>query len=79
MWSPGAPSFYVAANRLHDGERRLDDIRARKSATQLRRHPQTMHRERFFHGFLQAASNTGIQLHQLAMQSFRRTLGIAIL
>jgi hypothetical protein len=45
----GAPLFYVAANRLHDGESRLDHVRAGQSATQLGRHPQTVDREGFFH------------------------------
>src|ERR1019366_6864382 len=37
-----------------------------------------MHRERFFHAFLQAAGGARIQFHQLTMQSFQRTLGVGV-
>ena len=42
------------------------------------RNPQTMHRERFFHAFLQAAGGARIQFHQLPMQSFQRTFGVGV-
>jgi hypothetical protein len=37
---------------------------------------KTMHRERFFDAFLQAAGGARIQFHQLPMQSFQRTFGV---
>ena len=47
-------------------------------AHSMGRNPQTMHRERFFHAFLQAAGGARIQFHRLPMQSFQRTFGVGV-
>src|SRR5215471_16838200 len=38
-----------------------------------------MHRESFLHPFLQTARGAGIEMHQLAMQTFQRPLGVAVI
>src|ERR1039458_3255420 len=62
------PALYIPADRLHDGERRLDHVGARQAAAELIRYPQLVNGECLLQPFFQAARRARIQVHQLAME-----------
>ena len=53
------PALHIAADRLHDGECRLDDVGATQSSAQQIGDAQFMNRERFLQAFLQAPLKSG--------------------
>jgi len=71
------PALHVPANRLDNGEGRLDDVRACHRLAELHRKMKPVNRQRFLQSFCQAPCRAGVEIHQFPMQNVQCVLAAA--
>jgi hypothetical protein len=71
----GMPAFHIEANSFHDGEGRLDHIRAGQRQAQLWQNMQSMNGECFLQSLGQTAGSARIEMHEFVMQSVQHLPG----